>query len=124
MHYHDTEDMRLLRDVRRAAPREFAAALALDKIVDFEDGSIPRKYRELIAIACTVLTQCVYCIEAHAQAARRSGASREEIAEASLIAAALSAGAAMSHSALAIKHFIAADEDANRSDKSDEDAPS
>ena len=107
-HYHDPADMKRLRDMRRAAPREFAAWMELDGIVAIEDGAIPRKYRELIAVACAHLTQCVYCMEDHVGAAKAAGASREELVEASLLAAALRAGAAGAHGALALKLYDAA----------------
>lgn len=109
-HYHDPSDMRRLRDMRTAAPREFAAWMELDGIVGIEDGAIPRKYRELIAVACAHLTQCVYCMEDHVGAAKAAGASREELVEASLLAAALRAGAAGAHGALALKMYDAAGE--------------
>ena len=66
---------------------------------------IPRKYRELIAIAVALTTQCPYCIEAHAKAAKKSGATREELAEVTFLAAALRAGAAATHGTLALKLF-------------------
>jgi alkylhydroperoxidase/carboxymuconolactone decarboxylase family protein YurZ len=43
--------------------------------------------------------------EAHAKAAHAAGASREEVVEASLIAAALRAGAAATHGTMALKFF-------------------
>ena len=103
-HYHDAEDVRLLREMKKLAPAEFAAWAGLDGIVKL-DGAIPRKYRELIAIAVACTTQCPYCIEAHAKGAKAAGASREEIVEASLVAAALRAGGAATHGAMALKFF-------------------
>lgn len=108
-HYHDPSDMTRLRDMRRAAPREFSAWTALDEIVGIEDGAIPRKYRELIAVACTHLTQCVYCMEEHVGSAKAAGATKAELVETSLLAAALRAGAAGAHGALALKMYDAAD---------------
>lgn len=108
-HYHDPDDMNLLRELRRAAPREFAAWTALDETVGIEDGAIPRKYRELIAVACALITQCVYCIEDHVGAAKKVGVTKEELAEASLLAAALRAGASGAHGALALKLYNAAE---------------
>ena len=90
-HYHDAADLRLLKEMGKLAPSDFEAWLNLDKIVGREDGAIPRKYRELIAIAVACTTQCPYCIEVHTKAAKRAGASREEITETSLLAAALRA---------------------------------
>jgi AhpD family alkylhydroperoxidase len=104
-HYHDVADMRLVKEMGKLAPSDFTAWLNLDKIVQREDGAIPRKYRELIALAVACTTQCPYCIEAHAKAAKTVGASREEITEASLLAAALRAGGAATHGAMALKFF-------------------
>lgn len=104
-HYHDPSDMKLIGDLRKAAPTEVGAWLQLDSIVGREDGAIPRKYRELIAVACAMHTQCVYCIEAHATAAKKAGVTEEELAEATMIGTALRAGGAGAHSALALKLF-------------------
>jgi len=104
-HYHDKDDMKLLKEMSKLAPEEFKAWLNLNSIVAREDGHIPLKYRELIAIAVAVTTQCVYCIEAHATAAKKAGATREEIAETAFLAAALRAGGATTHGAVALKFF-------------------
>ncbi|MCC4798829.1 alkylhydroperoxidase [Enterovibrio norvegicus] len=61
------------------------------------DGAIPKKYKELIAIAVGLTTQCVYCIEAHKGAALKAGATAEEFAEVVHIAAAIRAGGAITH---------------------------
>lgn len=104
-HYHDENDLQLLKEMSKLAPQEFQAWVNLDRIVAREDGKIPRKYRELIAVAVAHTTQCVYCIEVHTKAAKRAGASREEVVEAVLLAAALRAGGAAAHGTLAVKFF-------------------
>ena len=104
-HYHDPADLRFLKQMGQAAPTEFNAWLALDKIVGREDGAIPRKYRELIALAVACTTQCPYCIEVHTKAAKTAGASKEEVVESSLLAAALRAGGAATHGAMALKFY-------------------
>ena len=104
-HYHAEGDLKLLKEMSTLAPEEFKAWLNLDKIVGREDGKIPRKYRELIALAVAHTTQCVYCIEAHTKAAKSVGASKEEVVEAVLLAAALRAGGAAAHGALALKIY-------------------
>jgi AhpD family alkylhydroperoxidase len=104
-HYHDPDDMKLLREMKQLAPAEYQAWVDLDRIVGREDGRIPRKYRELIALAVAHTTQCVYCIEAHAKGAKKAGASREEIVETAVLAAALRAGGAAAHGALALKLY-------------------
>jgi len=103
-HYHDENDLKLMREMRQLAPDDFSAWVGLNSIVG-RDGAIPRKYRELIAIAVSATTQCPYCTETHAKAAQAAGATRQEVVEASLIAAALRAGAAATHGAMALKFF-------------------
>jgi len=104
-HYHDPADLRLLKEMGKLAPTEFNAWLNLDKIVGREDGAIPRKYRELIALAVACTTHCPYCIEVHSKGAKKAGASREEIVESSLLAAALRAGGGATHGAMALKFY-------------------
>jgi AhpD family alkylhydroperoxidase len=105
--YHDSADLKLMPELKKLAPREFEGFVALDSIVGREDGAIPRKYRELIAIAVACTTQCPYCLDVHTRGAKRAGATREEVAETVFLAAALRAGAAATHGALALKLFDA-----------------
>src|SRR4026207_1637111 len=104
-HYHDASDMRLLKEMRKLAPKDYEAWFGLHATVGREDGAIPRKYRELIAIAVAATTQCPYCLEAHAKAAKAAGASREEVVEAALVASALRSAGAVTHGTLAVKFF-------------------
>ena len=104
-HYHDPADLRLLKDMRTLAPHDFEAWVGLNRIVARTDGAIPRKYREIVAVAVACAIQCPFCIEAHAKAAKAAGASREEVAEATLLGAAIRAGAAATHGAMAMKFF-------------------
>lgn len=105
MHYHDADDLKKIGELKTLAPDAFRAFVELDRIVGREDGAIPRKYRELIAIAVACTTQCPYCLDVHTRGAKKAGASREEVAEAALLAAALRAGAATTHGLLALKLF-------------------
>jgi len=104
-HFHDENDVKLLKQMKELAPEEFRAWATLDGIVRREDGKIPRKYRELIALAVAHTTQCVYCIEAHTKAAKKVGATKEEVAEAVLLAAALRSSGAAAHGTLAMKFY-------------------
>lgn len=104
-HYHDRDDLKLLSELKQLAPSEFQGFVALDAIVGKEDGAIPRKYRELIALGVACTTQCPYCLDVHTRGAKRAGATREEVAEVVFLAAALRAGAAVTHGALALKLF-------------------
>src|SRR6266480_3617055 len=104
-HYHDENDLKLLKEMSQLAPEDFRAWANLDGIVAKEDGRIPRKYRELIALAVAHTTQCVYCIEVHTKNAKKAGASKEEVVETVLVAAALRAGGAAAHGTLAMKFY-------------------
>ena len=66
----------------------------------FEDGALPAKVKQLIAVAVAHVTQCPYCIQGHTKAALRAGASREELMEAVWVAAEMRAGAALAHALL------------------------
>ncbi len=101
--YYDPKDLAALDKLRALAPEEFRAWANLDRIVGRKDGRIPHKYRELIAVAVAHTTQCPYCIQVHTKAARKAGATREQIAEAVFLAAALRAGGAAAHGLLALK---------------------
>lgn len=105
MHYHDSDDLKRLGEFKQLAPTEFSAFVEFDKTVGRDDGAIPRKYRELIAIAVACTTQCPYCLDVHTRTAKRAGATREEVSETAMLAAALRAGAAVTHGALAVKLF-------------------
>src|SRR5258706_4224698 len=104
-HYHDSDDLKLLRELKTLAPDEFKGFVALDAIIGKENGAIPKKYRELMAIAISCATQCPYCLDVHTRNAKKAGATREEVAEAVFLAAALRAGAAVTHGTLALKLF-------------------
>ena len=103
--YHDHKDLDYLSELKEAAPREFAAWARLDSVVGRQDGAIPHKYRELIAVASAHITQCVYCLDVHTKAAVEAGATKTEVAESALIAAALRAGGAGAHAALTMRLY-------------------
>jgi AhpD family alkylhydroperoxidase len=65
------------------------------------------KTRELIALAVGVTRQCDGCITTHVYAARKQGATAEEIAEALGVAIAVNAGAALVYSARVMDAVIA-----------------
>src|SRR5687768_17106005 len=83
---------------RQLAPGIDEAFQAFGREV-FADGALPEKTKHLIAVAVAHVTQCPWCIRGHSKAARRQGASPEEIMEAIWVAAEMRAGAAFAHSA-------------------------
>ena len=85
-----------LKNLEAHAPETMKAFVAFDKAA-LAAGAIPIKYKELMAIAVAMTTQCPYWIEIHSDKAREAGASEPEISEVVMIAAALRAVAAISH---------------------------
>jgi AhpD family alkylhydroperoxidase len=68
------------------------------------------KTRELIAVAVAISLRCDGCIAVHTAAARKFGATKEEIAEALGVATGINAGAAIVYSTRALDAFDAARE--------------
>jgi len=69
-------------------------------------GAIPVKYKELIAIAGALTTQCPYCTDIHSGNARKAEATDAEIVEAAVVAASLRAGAAITHAPHALGTWV------------------
>ena len=70
-----------------------------------KEPQLDAKTRELIALAVAVTTRCDGCIAFHTEAARKAGATKEEMTEALGVAIALNAGAALVYSARAFDAF-------------------
>jgi AhpD family alkylhydroperoxidase len=98
---YDMKNLAKLKTLDASAPEGMKAFWAFDKAA-MAEGAIPVKYKELMALAVTLTTQCPYCIQIHSDKARKAGASQEEIAEVVVVAAALRAGAAITHGTHAI----------------------
>ena len=101
--YADRTDLALIPALTAAAPREIDAFMAFDHAAFRSDGAIPIKFRELIALAVALTTQCEYCIDVHSGRATKAGASEQELAEAAAVAAAVRAGGALAHGLHALK---------------------
>ncbi|WP_439903244.1 carboxymuconolactone decarboxylase family protein [Microbacterium azadirachtae] len=99
-----TADKTFTRVYKSETPDILAAFAAFDQAVFAAEGrAIPLKFRELIALAVGITTQCAYCIDAHAQNAVRAGATEAELAEAAWVATAIRAGGGYAHGRLAFK---------------------
>ena len=70
-----------------------------------ENSVLDAKTHELISLAVAVTTRCDGCIASHAIAARKAGASKEEVAAALGTAIALNAGAAYVFSSRALEAY-------------------
>lgn len=93
---YDSNNLNKLGALGQLAPDAMSAFQALDKAA-LADGAIPRKYKELMAVAVALTTQCPYCIDVHKKAAIAAGATEAELAETTFVAVALRAGAALTH---------------------------
>lgn len=104
-HFFDRDNDREYNRVYTQATPEITKAFGAFNAAVFaaEGREIPLKYRELIAVAVGITTQCVYCIDAHTANAVKAGASEEELAEAAWVATAIRAGGGYAHGRLAFK---------------------
>jgi AhpD family alkylhydroperoxidase len=95
------DNLKRIEKMNQLAPEFMKAFWAFDKIAVAE-GVIPVKYKELIAVAVALTTQCPYCISIHSGNARKAGATEAELTEAAIVAASLRAGAAITHATHAL----------------------
>ena len=93
---YDLKNLTKFKMLGELAPEAFQGFVAFDEAA-FKGGAIPLKYKELMAVAVALTTQCPYCIEVHAKKATKAGATEQELAETTLVAAALRAGGAVTH---------------------------
>lgn len=99
-----------LIELGKLAPDTFKAFVAFDQLA-LAEGLIPKRTKELIAIAVAHVTGCPYCIEAHVTAAKKLEASKEEMLEAVMVATALKAGSALAHGLNGLNAFDGGDDD-------------
>ncbi|MGA1626497.1 MAG: arsenosugar biosynthesis-associated peroxidase-like protein, partial [Prochlorothrix sp.] len=63
----------------------------------FEEGTLSKREKALIALAVAHTVQCPYCIEAYSKAALQEGSDLEEMTEAVHVATAIRGGASLIH---------------------------
>ena len=93
---YDMKNLARLKKLGELAPDSMQQLSNFDTAV-FREGALSSVHKQLIAVAVALTTQCPYCLELHAKAARDAGASDEQLAEAALVAAAIRAGGAITH---------------------------
>lgn len=96
---YNNANLKELGKLGAAAPAQRQGFHAWDEAV-MADGALSRKHKELVAVAVALAIQCPYCIDIHANAARKEGASEAELAETAFIAAATKSSGAIIHAAL------------------------
>ncbi|GIW45994.1 MAG: hypothetical protein KatS3mg077_3276 [Candidatus Binatia bacterium] len=119
--YHPQESRRL-RQLRELKPEMFRGFVDFERVV-FQDGELPLKTKELIAVAVAHVTQCPYCIDVHVKRAKKAGASTGEVAEAIFVAMTLRAGGSFAHAAIALRAAEEADAKATASQGDDRRSP-
>jgi len=95
---YNKENLTKIKKLNNLAPGLMKAFWAFDAAAVAE-GTIPVKYKELIAVAVALTTQCPYCIDIHNGNARKAGTTDAELTEAAMVAAAPRAGASVTHAA-------------------------
>ncbi len=101
-HFYARDARKYYKDLGEAQKDMFQAFISFNNEVFEKKSALPRKVKELIALAVAHTTQCPYCIEGHVKAAKKEGATDQEIAEAIFVAAALRAGGAFAHSTISM----------------------
>lgn len=81
------------RTLRAASAGAWAGFASLHDAA-LADGALPRRLKELIALAIAVTKECDGCIASHAKGAARYGATPEEVAEALGVALLMNGGPA------------------------------
>ena len=98
--------LKVIGDLGRLSPQTVRGYRELSD-AGTKTARLDAKTRELIALAVGVTRQCDGCITTHVHAARKHGATAEEIAEALGVAIAVNAGAALVYSARVMDAFAA-----------------
>ncbi|APW61862.1 carboxymuconolactone decarboxylase family protein [Paludisphaera borealis] len=93
---YDMSNIKKLKKFGELAPAAWEGFIAFDKAA-MADGAIPARTKELMAVAVALTTQCPYCIEIHTKKAKAAGCTEAELAETTMVAAALRAGGAITH---------------------------
>jgi len=101
----DSTDFAYLPKLEEHAKDEFDAFNTFHSAAQRTDGTVPSKYRELIALAVALTTQCPLCIENHTARAKVAGATKEEVSETLFVAAAVRAGGTVAHGLLALRYY-------------------
>ncbi len=102
MMFHGVDVKTQFKRMRELAPEAYRAFLEFDGKA-FGDGALPVKTKELVALGIAHITQCPWCIDAHARRARKAGAGDAEIGEVIFVSMAMAAGAAWSHGGLTLQ---------------------
>jgi AhpD family alkylhydroperoxidase len=93
---YDMKNLAKIKKLEQNAPKAFETFFAFDKAT-MAPGAVPAKYKELVAVAVALTTQCSYCIQMHVDRAREAGAGDAELAEITAVVATIRAGGTITH---------------------------
>ena len=93
---YDIKNLAELKRLDEKIPETMKAFWTFDKAA-FAPGAIDVLNKQLMAVAVALTTQCPYCIVLHVKSARDAGATDQMLAETATVAAAMRAGAAITH---------------------------
>jgi len=93
---YDIKNLAKLTRLDEENPETMKAFWTFDKAA-FAPGVIDVLNKQLMAVAVALTTQCPYCIALHVKSARDAGATDQMLAETATVAAAMRAGAAITH---------------------------
>ncbi|PAF22654.1 alkylhydroperoxidase [Terribacillus saccharophilus] len=96
--------MNRLGEFSKLSPDAFRAFVNFDQKA-LSDGELSSKLKELIAVAVAHTTGCPYCIDDHVKQVKKKEATKEELAEAIMVATALKAGSALAHGVNALNAY-------------------
>lgn len=82
--------------------RVYAAFLDMERAA-YSDGALSRKYKELIAVGISVVTDCESCMQWHIEQAAKAGASAAEVFEAVEVGIEMGGGRATVSARFALK---------------------
>lgn len=100
-------------ELRKLVPDAMGAFSSLTKAAQ-SAGALDKKTKELLALAIAAATHCDGCIAYHARRALRTGATRQEVAEALAVAIQMGGGQNANYAADALRAFDQFSEKATR----------
>ncbi len=96
------EDLKEMNQYARLAPLSYDIFNDFYRQVMQEEGVLPVKIRELVAVGAAHAAKCSPCIYLHTKKAKEAGATKEEIAEAIFVASLIGAAGVLTHGTTAI----------------------
>lgn len=93
-----------LKELRKEAGDTMAGFATMTQAA-MKDGALPKKTKELIALALAVAARCDGCLGYHADALVRLGATRQEVAETLAVAIQMGGGPSLMYAADAFTAF-------------------